>query len=249
MTMSIIQGKVAIVTGGGVGIGAAISKKLAQNGAKVLVNYNNSSQAAQEVVSFIIENGGEAIAIQADVSNSDEASKLINEAIDRYGQLDFLVNNAGITRDRSFKKLTEEDWRKVIDVNLNSVYNTTAPALNHLIKSESGRIINISSIIGQTGGFGQSNYAAAKAGMIGFTKSLALELAKTGVTVNAICPGFIETSMISEVPENIREQIQAKIPQKRFGQAEEIASGVLYLCSDGAYITGQQLNINGGLFM
>ncbi|WNF35046.1 3-oxoacyl-ACP reductase [Bacillaceae bacterium IKA-2] len=247
--MSIIQGKVAIVTGGGVGIGAAISKKLAQNGAKVLVNYNNSSQAAQEVVSFIIENGGEAIAIQADVSNSDEASKLINEAIDRYGQLDFLVNNAGITRDRSFKKLTEEDWRKVIDVNLNSVYNTTAPALNHLIKSESGRIINISSIIGQTGGFGQSNYAAAKAGMIGFTKSLALELAKTGVTVNAICPGFIETSMISEVPENIREQIQAKIPQKRFGQAEEIASGVLYLCSDGAYITGQQLNINGGLFM
>ena len=247
--MNTLQGKVAIVTGGGTGIGAAISKCLAENGVKVVINYNTSSLAAQGVVSSIIENGGEAIAVQADVSKSEDATKIIDVAIEKYGKLDILVNNAGITRDRSFKKLTEEDWRKVIDVNLNSVYNTTAPALNYIVNSDAGRIINISSIIGQTGAFGQANYSAAKAGMIGFTKSLALELAKTGVTVNAICPGFIETCMISEVPENIREQIQAKIPQKRFGHAEEIASGVLYLCKDGAYITGQQLNINGGLFM
>jgi acetoacetyl-CoA reductase len=249
MTMNIIQGKVAIVTGGSKGIGAAISKKLAQHGVKVVLNYNSSSQAADEVISAIREEGGEAIAVQADVSKSEEAAQLVRAAVDTYGQLDILVNNAGITRDRSFKKLSEDDWRKVIDVNLNSVYNTISPALAYISQSDAGRIVNISSIIGQTGAFGQANYSAAKAGMIGFTKSLALELARTSVTVNAICPGFIETSMIAEIPDNIREQIQAKIPQKRFGHAEEIADGVLFLCKDGAYITGQQLNINGGLFM
>ncbi|WP_096201528.1 3-oxoacyl-ACP reductase [Bacillus sp. FJAT-45350] len=247
--MNNLQGKVAIVTGGAVGIGAAISKELAQNGVKVILNYNRSSAEAEKLVSFIRETGGEAIAVQSDVSKSEEAAKLVNIAIESFGQLDILVNNAGITRDRSFKKLSEEDWRSVIDVNLNSVYNTSSPALTHILNSDTGRIINISSIIGQTGAFGQANYSAAKAGMIGFTKSLALELAKTNVTVNAICPGFIETSMISEIPDNVKEQIQAKIPQKRFGQAEEIAKGVLYLCKDGAYITGQQLNINGGLHM
>lgn len=247
--MTNLQGKVAIVTGGAVGIGAAISKELAKNGVKVVLNYNTSSHEAEELVALIKENGGEATAVQANVSIFEEASKLINAAIDTYGQLDILVNNAGITRDRSFKKLTEEDWRKVIDVNLNSVYNTVSPALNYLTQSEAGRIINISSIIGQTGAFGQTNYSAAKAGMIGFTKSLALELAKTSVTVNAICPGFIETNMIMEIPDDIRQKIQEKIPQRRFGHAEEIAKGVLFLCKDGAYITGQQLNINGGLFM
>lgn len=247
--MTTLQGKVAIVTGGAVGIGAAISKELAQNGVKVVLNYNSSSQAAEQLVASIKENGGAALAVQADVSNSEDAAKLINAAVDAFGQLDILVNNAGITRDRSFKKLSEDDWRKVIDVNLNSVYNTVSPALAHITQSDTGRIINIASIIGQTGAFGQTNYSAAKAGMIGFTKSLALELARTSVTVNAICPGFIETSMITEIPEEIRGQIQAKVPQKRFGHPEEIAKGVLYLCKDGAYVTGQQLNINGGLFM
>lgn len=249
MKMSLLQGKVAIVTGGAVGIGAAISKELTHNGVKVVMNYNSSKQAAEKLVAAINEAGGEALAVQADVSNIDEAARLVETAVDTYGQLDILVNNAGITRDRTFKKLSEDDWRKVIDVNLNSLYYTISPALNYILQSDAGRIINISSIIGQTGAFGQTNYAAAKAGMIGFTKSLALELARTNVTVNAICPGFIETNMISEIPENIREQIQAKIPQRRFGQAEEIAKGVLYLCQDGAFITGQQLNINGGLFM
>lgn len=247
--LNTLNGKVAIVTGGAVGIGAAISKELAQNGVKIVLNYNSSSQAAEKLVASIQEFGGEALAVQADVSNPEEAAKLVNTAIDTYGHLDILVNNAGITRDRSFKKLSEDDWRKVIDVNLNSVFNTVSPALHHISQSDAGRIINIASIIGQTGAFGQANYSAAKAGMIGFTKSLALELARTSVTVNAICPGFIETSMISEIPEEIRGQIQAKIPQKRFGHPEEIAKGVLFLCKDGAYITGQQLNINGGLFM
>lgn len=247
--MNLLQGKVAIVTGGAVGIGAAISKELAGSGVKVVLNYHSSKLAADKLVSSIKESGGEALAVQADVSKAEDAATLVQAAVDTYGQLDILVNNAGITRDRSFKKLSEDDWRKVIEVNLNSVYNTITPALNYITQSDVGRIINISSIIGQTGAFGQTNYAAAKAGMIGFTKSLALELAKTTTTVNAICPGFIETKMITEIPENIREQIQAKIPQRRFGQAAEIAKGVLFLCKDGAYITGQQLNINGGLYM
>lgn len=249
LEMNNLQGKVAIVTGGAVGIGAAITEELASLGAKVVINYNSSKDAADIIVQRVQENGGEAIAVQADVSIPEDATKLVNTAIGTYGKLDILVNNAGITRDRSFKKMSEEAWKSVIDVNLNSVYNTVAPALNHIMASDAGRIINISSIIGQTGAFGQTNYAAAKAGMIGFTKSLALELAKTNVTVNAICPGFIETSMIAEIPDEIKEQIQAKIPQKRFGQAVEIAKGVSFLCKDGAYITGQQLNINGGLYM
>jgi acetoacetyl-CoA reductase len=201
------------------------------------------------MVAEINEIGGEAIAVQADVSNKDEASSLVQEAIDHFGRLDILVNNAGITRDSTFKKLSEEDWRKVIDVNLNSVYNNTSVALPHLLESDGGRIINISSIIGQAGGYGQTNYAAAKAGLIGYTKSLALELAKSNVTVNAICPGFIGTEMVQAIPEKVLDGIVAKVPQKRLGKPEEIARGVVYLCKDGDYITGQQLNINGGLYM
>jgi acetoacetyl-CoA reductase len=169
--------------------------------------------------------------------------------VKRFGRLDILINNAGITRDSTFKKLSEEDWRKVIDVNLNSVYNTTSAALPHLLESDAGRIINISSIIGQAGGFGQTNYAAAKAGLIGYTKSLALELAKSNITVNAICPGFIGTEMVEAIPEKVLESIIAKVPQKRLGRPEEIGRGVVYLCEYGDYITGQQLNINGGLYV
>ncbi|CRK85113.1 acetoacetyl-CoA reductase [Neobacillus massiliamazoniensis] len=247
--MTELKDKVAIVTGGSRGIGAAISKELAKNGVKIVLNYASRKELAEKMVAEINEIGGEAIAVQADVSNKDEASSLVQEAIDHFGRLDILVNNAGITRDSTFKKLSEEDWRKVIDVNLNSVYNNTSVALPHLLESDGGRIINISSIIGQAGGFGQTNYAAAKAGLIGYTKSLALELAKSNVTVNAICPGFIGTEMVQAIPEKVLEGIVAKVPQKRLGKPEEIARGVVYLCKDGDYITGQQLNINGGLYM
>ncbi|MFB9762443.1 3-oxoacyl-ACP reductase [Ectobacillus funiculus] len=244
-----LDGKVAIVTGGAKGIGKSITEALAKQGVKVVINYNSSATAADELVNALAEQGSEAYACQADVSKLEDAKRLVEETVQRYGRVDFLVNNAGITRDRSFKKLSREDWNQVIDVNLSSVYNTVSAALPYIAESDNGRIINISSIIGQTGGFGQTNYSAAKAGMIGFTKSLALELARTNVTVNAICPGFIETDMVAEIPQNVLDQIVAKIPKKRLGSAEEIANGVLYLCRDGAYVTGQQLNINGGLYM
>ncbi|WP_221565838.1 3-oxoacyl-ACP reductase [Alkalihalobacillus sp. TS-13] len=247
--MADLNNRVAIVTGGAKGIGEAISREFARNGVKVVINYNSSKGPAEELIAELKEVGGEAYAVQADVSNLDESKKLVEETIDHFGTLDFVVNNAGITRDSTFKKLSEEDWRTVIDVNLNSIYNTTSAALPYLFKSDAGRIINISSIIGQAGGFGQTNYAAAKSGMIGYTKSLALELAKSGITVNSVCPGFIDTDMIREIPENIREQIVAKIPKRRFGKPEEIARGVIFLCKDSGYITGQQLNINGGLYM
>jgi acetoacetyl-CoA reductase len=244
-----LKGKVAIITGGAKGIGESITTALAQEGVKVVVNYNSSKDAAEALANKIIAGGGEAHICQADVSKLEDAQRLVEETVQRFGQIDILVNNAGITRDRTFKKLGREDWDRVIDVNLSSLYNTTSAVLPHISGSESGRIINISSIIGQSGGFGQTNYAAAKAGMIGFTKSLALELARTNVTVNAICPGFIGTEMVAEMPEAVLEKVVAKIPQQRLGAPEEIANGVLYLCRDGAYITGQQLNINGGLYM
>lgn len=247
--MTELKGKVAIVTGGSRGIGASIALELAKNGAKVVINYNIRRELADKVVAEINEFGGEAYAVQADVSESNEAAYLVQETINHYGKLDILVNNAGITRDSTFKKLSEEDWRKVIDVNLNSVYNNTSAALPYLLESDAGRIINISSIIGQAGGFGQTNYAAAKAGLIGYTKSLALELAKSNVTVNAICPGFIGTEMVQAIPEKVLAGIVEKVPQKRLGKPEEIARGVVFLCKDGDYITGQQLNINGGLYM
>jgi acetoacetyl-CoA reductase len=247
--MTQLRDKVAIVTGGSRGIGAAIALELAKNGAKVVINYNIRKELADKVVAEINEFGGDAYAVQADVSESNEATYLVHETIKHYGKLDILINNAGITRDSTFKKLTEEDWREVINVNLNSVYNNTSAALPYLLESEAGRIINISSIIGQAGGFGQTNYAAAKAGLIGYTKSLALELARSKVTVNAICPGFIGTEMVQAIPEKVLAGIVEKVPQKRLGKPEEIARGVVFLCKDGDYITGQQLNINGGLYM
>jgi len=247
--MAELNNKVAIVTGGAKGIGQAITKELAKNGVKVVINYNSSKGSAEKLINELKAEGCEAYAVQADVSDLEQSRKLVEEAVAHFGRVDIVVNNAGITRDSTFKKLSEEDWRTVVDVNLNSVYNTTSAALPHLLESDAGRVINISSIIGQAGGFGQTNYAAAKAGMIGYTKSLALELAKSSVTVNAICPGFIDTEMVQEIPENVREKIVAKIPARRFGQPDEIARGVVFLCKDGEYITGQQLNINGGLYM
>jgi len=241
--------RVAIVTGGAKGIGKAIAFSLAKKGAKVVINYNSSEQSAKAVVDELTLEGYEALAVQANVAEFEQTKALVERTIEHFGRLDIIVNNAGITRDRTFKKLSEDDWHEVINVNLSSVYNTCNAALPHLLESDNARIVNISSVIGQAGGFGQTNYSAAKAGMIGFTKSLAIELAKSNITVNTVCPGFIETDMLSEVPENVKEQIKAKIPKKRFGTADEIAKAVLYLCQDGEYITGQQINVNGGLYV
>lgn len=243
-----LEGKVAIVTGGSRGIGAAIAKELAKNGAQVVINYQSRTDCAEAVVQEIEEDGGLSYAIKADVSDLNDVQNFLQEVISRFGKIDILINNAGITRDRSFRNLSEEDWNEVINVNLNSVFHTTSAVINHMLEKKSGRIINISSIIGQTGGFGQSNYAAAKAGMVGFTKSLALETAKSGITVNAVCPGFIETEMVAAMPDNIKEQMISKIPMKRLGQADEIAEAVLFL-AQANYITGQSINVNGGLYM
>lgn len=201
-----LNGKVAIVTGGAKGIGKAITVALAQEGAKVVINYNSSKEAAENLVNELGKDGHDVYAVQADVSKVEDANRLVEEAVNHFGKVDILVNNAGITRDRTFKKLNREDWERVIDVNLSSVFNTTSAVLPYITEAEEGRIISISSIIGQAGGFGQTNYSAAKAGMLGFTKSLALELAKTNVTVNAICPGFIDTEMVAEVPEEVRQK-------------------------------------------
>lgn len=245
---SLLEGKVAIVTGGSRGIGAHIAKTLAKNGAHVVINYRQRSDDANKVINEIETFGGSALAVQSNVSIQEEVQNLINEVKSRYGKIDILINNAGITRDKTFRNLTKEEWNEVIDVNLNSVFLTTSAVIEHMIKQQYGRIINISSIIGQTGGFGQTNYAASKAGLIGFTKSLALETATSGITVNAILPGFIDTEMVRQVPEKILNNIISSIPMRRLGKTEEIADAVLFL-TKASYMTGQSLHVNGGLYM
>ncbi|MBM4762772.1 3-oxoacyl-ACP reductase family protein [Bacillus sp. B15-48] len=243
-----LTGKVAIVTGGSRGIGSTIAKMLAKNGVEVVINYNSSKDAAESVIDEIEQFGGKGMAVQADVSNLQEAQSLVEKTKNHFGKIDILINNAGITRDRTLKKLSKDDWDEVINVNLNSVYHTTSSVIQTMIEQQFGRIINISSFIGQGGGFGQTNYAAAKAGLLGFTKSLALETAKDGITVNAVCPGYIETEMVQAIPEKVREQLIAKVPMQRLGTTSEIADAVLFLAKN-SYITGQSINVNGGIYM
>ena len=245
--MSSLEGAVAVVTGAGRGLGRAIVEELARGGAKVVVNYANSEGPANEVVEKLGEDN--AVAIKADVSDAEQAASLVEQSIEKFGRLDVLVNNAGITIDKTMKKLEPEDWDKVVQTNLNSCYYTVKAALPTFTEQEGGKIINISSFVGQSGNFGQTNYAAAKGGMISFTKSAALEMARYNVCVNAICPGFMETDMFSAVPDEVREKIKARIPLSRIGDPQEVARAVRYLVVDGDYITGQTLNINGGIFM
>jgi len=237
-----------LVTGGSRGIGAAISLELGLAGYFVIVNYNHSISEAEKIVKQMIDNGGQAVALQANISKADETEILFNEINANIGTVDVLINNAGITRDKSFKKMNLEEWEAVIDTNLSSVFNTTKLALPAMLDQKYGRIINISSVIGQSGGFGQTNYAAAKAGLIGFSKSLALETAKSGITVNTICPGFIGTDMVNAMPEEVLNSIVSKIPVNRLGLPSDIAKGVKFLI-ESSYMTGQSLNINGGLYM
>ncbi len=263
--MGKLDGRVAFVTGGARGIGRAIAVALAAEGAKVAINYHSSEAAAHEVLEEMraarherlqAHNLGGAdsaeefyIALQGDVSDAEQARGMVKSVIEKWGRLDILVNNAGITRDRTLRKLTDEDWLTVINNNLNSVYYCTTAAMPTMIEQRHGRIINISSYVGQAGNFGQANYGASKGGIIAFTKTAALELAKYNITVNALAPGFTLTDMLAKVPENVQEQIKAKIPMGRFGKPEEIAKAAVFLAADGDYITGQQINVNGGVYM
>ncbi|OLB39174.1 MAG: 3-oxoacyl-[acyl-carrier-protein] reductase [Ktedonobacter sp. 13_1_20CM_4_53_11] len=248
--MGTIDGAVVVVTGGARGIGRAIAEEIGREGARVVVNYAKSKEAAEDLVAQLQQNGSPgAVAIQADVSDAAQAAKLIEETLQQFGRIDVLVNNAGINVDRSLKNLTPEDWDKVIKNDLSSYFYTTKAALPQFTQQKSGKIINISSVIGQMGNFGQANYAAAKAGIIGLTKTAALELARSNITVNAICPGFIATEMFESMPDKAKEAVVARIPLGRVGTAHEVARAVRYLIVDGDYITGASLNINGGLYL
>lgn len=248
--MTTLDDAVVIVTGAGRGIGRAIAEELGKGGARVVVNYARSKGQADEVVAALRDAGsGDSFAVQADVSIPEEAARLIEETIERCGRIDVLVNNAGITIDRTLKNLTIEDWNAVIQTNLNGYFYTIKAALPHFMRQNSGKIINISSFVGHMGNFGQANYTAAKAGIIGFTKTAALELARNNVTVNCVCPGFTETDMYTSVPDKVKEMIVKRIPLGRVGTAQEVARGVRYLILDGDYITGQTLDINGGIYM
>ncbi|MFM6357428.1 MAG: 3-oxoacyl-[acyl-carrier-protein] reductase [Planktothrix sp.] len=244
-----LKGQVAIITGGSRGIGRATALALATEGAKVAVNYASSSTVADEVVAEITEAGGEAIAVQGDVSKADQVDALFNKVTETWGKVDILVNNAGITRDTLLLRMKLEDWQAVIDLNLTGVFLCTRVASKMMLKQKSGRIINITSVAGQMGNPGQANYSAAKAGVIGFTKTVAKELASRGVTVNAVAPGFIATDMTKELKNT--EEILKFIPLGRYGQAEEVAGMIRFLAADpaAAYITGQVFNVDGGMVM
>ncbi len=247
--MGTLKEAVVVVTGASRGLGRAIAEEVARGGAKVVVNYSRSKEPAEELVNEISESGGEAIAVQADVSDAEQAQNLIDQAIEEYGRIDVLVNNAGINIDRTLKKLSVDDWDKVIQVDLNSAFYTVHAVLPHMTEQGGGKIINMSSFVGEAGNIGQANYSAAKAGLLGFTKTAAKELARSGITVNAICPGFIETDMVASIPEDARDKLLKTVPLGRFGQPEEIARAVCYLVEDGDYITGQSLDINGGVYI
>ena len=248
MAWTSLEGQVALVTGASRGIGAVIARRLAQAGAWVGVNYNTSRDAAAGVVEAIAAGGGEALLVEGDVSQEASAGAAVKRVVDHWGRIDILVNNAGITRDRLLLRMTPDDWDQVLDVNLRGAFLCTRFVMPHLIRQRQGRIINISSVVGISGNPGQANYTAAKAGLIGFTKAVAREVASRQVTVNALAPGFITTGMVEQLPEETRKQILSRIPMGRFGAAEDVAEAVVFLCSEGAaYITGQVLTIDGGL--
>jgi 3-oxoacyl-[acyl-carrier protein] reductase len=245
-----LEGRVAIVTGASRGIGKAIALILAQRGAAVVVNYNHSAQAAEQLVAEINTNGGRALAVHGDVSQMQQAQQLIKAAVDGFGRLDILVNNAGITRDTLIMMMSETDWDEVISINLKSTFNCSKAAVRHMMRKRYGRIVNITSVSGQMGNPGQTNYSASKAGQIGFTKALAREVAARNITVNAIAAGYIETDIWAKVPEEARQAALSLIPIGRKGQPEEIAYAVAFLVSDqAAYITGQVVGVDGGMAM
>jgi acetoacetyl-CoA reductase len=245
----VLEGKCGLVTGGGRGIGRAIALELGRHGANVAVGYSGNAEAAALAVDELCGLGVEAVAVKGNVALPSEVKPAIAKVAERFGRIDFLVNNAGITRDRSLAKMVHEDWNAVIDVNLHSIFNVTYEVVPYMLQQGYGRIVNISSVIGQMGNFGQANYATAKAGMIGFTKSAALEFARKGITVNCVAPGYTETEMVAAVPKEALERVVARIPMGRLGKTEEMAEAVFFLIAYGDYITGQVIAVNGGMYM
>jgi acetoacetyl-CoA reductase len=240
------QGRVALVTGGTRGIGAAITEILAQSGASVAAGYNRGKESAEKFQQRMAEQGAKISVHQGRVNDADDCNRVVKEVMDNFGRVDYLVNNAGITVDKTVRKMTVDDWRQVLDVNLLGAFQMTKAVLEHMIERGSGRIVNISSVIGETGNIGQANYAAS----FGFSKSLALEMAQRGITVNCVAPGFIATEMVSAIPEAALSKVVEKIPQRRLGRPEEVARVVRFLLEDeSSYITGAVYSINGGLDM
>jgi 3-oxoacyl-[acyl-carrier protein] reductase len=245
-----LAGKTALVTGASRGIGRAIALKLAEAGANVVVNYAGSEAAAAETVALIKEKGRDAIMVRANVSQTEEVNEMFKAALDHFGAIDILVNNAGITRDNLLMRMKEDEWDDVIATNLKGVFNCLKAATRPMMKQRSGKIINITSVVGVLGNPGQANYVAAKAGVIGLTKTAARELATRGITVNAVAPGFIDTEMTSVLSEDVKASMMGQIPLGRLGQTDDIASVVLFLASDAAnYMTGQTLHVDGGMYM
>jgi acetoacetyl-CoA reductase len=244
-----LEDRVALVTGASRGIGRAIALALAREGASVAINYRSGERSARAVAHEIEDLGSRAFLVKADVGDMEQARAMVRQVKEALGRLDILVNNAGVTRDRTLRRMTEHDWLDVINTNLNSVYYGLAAATPIMIEQRYGRIVCVSSFVGQAGNFGQSNYAASKGGVIAFTKSAALELAKFNITVNALAPGFTQTDMLASVPDEVQSDLKAKIPMGRFAEPEEVAKAAVFLVADGDYITGQQLNVNGGIYM
>lgn len=248
--MKLLQGKISFVTGGSRGIGRAIVLALAEAGADVAFTYVHSQDKAEEVARLARERGVRCKAYQSNVASSEETERVVREVTAEFGPIQILVNNAGITHDKSFLKMTKEMWDEVIHVNLDGLFNLTHAVVPRMVESGWGRIINVSSVVGQTGNFGQSNYAASKGGAIAFTHSLARELARKNITVNAVAPGFIESDMTSRLPEATLEHVAGETPVGRLGKPEEVADSVVFLASPkSSYITGEVLSVNGGMYM
>ncbi len=248
--MGKLDGKAALVTGASRGIGAEIAKQLAKEGARVAVNYSGSQSKAEEVVNDIIAAGGQAFAIQASVSDAENVTEMVKQTIEQFGSVDILVNNAGITRDNLLMRMKESEWDDVIDTNLKGVFLCIKAVTRQMMKQRSGKIINIASIVGVSGNAGQANYVAAKAGVIGLTKTTAKELASRHINVNAIAPGFITTEMTDELSDDVKNQMLTQIPLSKLGNPQDVAKAVVFLASDDAsYITGQTLHVDGGMVM